>query len=148
MAIASLIILSGFLGQYTQFYPRTNYPGYGYYGRTPLTWYDPVRYARYYEGSGMYSYTPPAIEDPEVIAPKQSVMSLPGLTGLVVGLNEKGTAMTLRLPTKTVSVPFGPKTQFRSKDGSFPEIKPGLLVNVNQDTVTVLSQGRGGQGTP
>ena len=134
MATASLLILTGFLGQNTQYYSRSVYPGYGYYGQTPLTWYDPVRYARYYEGAGMYNYVPPAIEEPEVIVPKQSVMAMPGLTGLVVGMNEKQNSVTLRLPMKTVSVTFGPKTQFRSKDGSFPEIKPGVLVNINQDT--------------
>src|SRR5690349_7001658 len=80
------------------------YPGYGYFGRSPLPWYDPIRYARYYSGSGFYNYTPPPIENPEVIVPRQSATSLPGITGLVVGMNEAGTSLTLRLPMKTVSV--------------------------------------------
>jgi hypothetical protein len=144
MTMAYLVILSSFVGQFnnTQYYARGVYPGYGYFGRSPLPWYDPVRYARYYSGSGFYSYTPPPIADPEVIIPKHSVTSMPGLTGLVVGLNEANKSITLRLPVKTVSVPFGPKTKFQSSDGSFPEIKPGMLVNVDHDTITVLNRGR------
>jgi hypothetical protein len=148
MAAACLIIVSSLVGQlqFTHYYargPGYGYGGYGgYYGRTPLPLYDPIRYARYYSGSGFYTYAPPAIANPRVIVPFKSVMSLPGITGRVVGLDERRKLITLRLPAESIEVPFGPFTKFRAADGSFPEITPGMLINVNHNMVTVLARGQ------
>ena len=74
MTAACLLLMSGVLGQYP-YYPGGGYApayGYGYYQRTPLTYYDPMRYARYYSGSGYYSYAPPAVANPEVLTPRRS----------------------------------------------------------------------------
>jgi hypothetical protein len=129
MIAAYLVMASSVLGQY------------GVFGRTPAWLYDPIRYARFYSGSGYYNYPPPVLAPPKVLAPRRSVMSLPGLTGRVVGLNERQKLITLRLPAETVNVPFGPFTRFQAADGSFPEIAPGMLINVNQNMVTVLARG-------
>ena len=136
MAAASLIILTSMFGQFPY-----HSGGYGYYGRTPLPLYDPIRYARYYSGSGYYAYTPPAIAPPKVLIPTRSISSLPGLTGRVVALNERQQLITLRLAAQTVEVPYGPLTQFRAADGDFPEITPGILINVNHNLITVIRRG-------
>jgi hypothetical protein len=133
MIAAYLVMASSVLGQY------------GFYGRTPLWLYDPVRYSRFYSGSGYYSYPPPVVAPPRVLIPPRSVMSLPGLTGRVIGLNERQKLITLRLPAETVNVPYGPFTRFDTIDGSFPEIVPGMLINVNQNRVTVLARGQYGR---
>jgi len=137
MAAASLIMLTGVLGQFPYQHPG----GYGYYGRTPLPLYDPIRYARYYSGSGYYAYNPPAIAPPKVLIPRRAISSLPGLTGRVVALNERQQLITLRLAAETVEVPYGPLTQFRAADGDFPEITPGILINVNHNLITVIRRG-------
>jgi hypothetical protein len=145
MVTASLWIVASTLGQFTiqqSSHGRGIYGGYGYYGRTPLWLYDPVRYNRFYSGSGFYNYPPPVIAPPKVLIPQRSVDSLPGLTGRVVGLNMRQKLITLRLPAETIDVPYGPLTRFRAVDGSFPEITPGDLVNVNQNQVTVLARGQ------
>jgi hypothetical protein len=116
--------------------------GQGFFGQTPLWLYDPVRYARFYSGSGYYNYPPPVLAPPRVVVPPRSVMSLPGLTGRVIGLNERQKLITLRLPAETVNVPYGPFTRFQAADGSFPEIAPGMLINVNRNMVTVLARGQ------
>src|SRR5436305_14539004 len=106
MTAACLLLVSSVLGQYP-YYPGVGYsPSYGYgygssygYGfpqRTPLPYMDPTRYARYYSGSGYYSYTPPAIANPEVLSPKRSVTSLPGTTGLVLAVDAKKKPLTLQ----------------------------------------------------
>jgi hypothetical protein len=140
MSAACLIILSSVVGQFPYQYPR-GYGGYGYYGRTPLPLYDPIRYARYYSGSGFYSYSPPAIAPPKVLVPQRAISSLPGLTGRVVALNERQQLITLRLAAQTVEVPYGPLTQFRAVDGDFPEITPGILINVDHNMITVIRRG-------
>jgi hypothetical protein len=131
MVSLPLLMVSSALGQY-----------FGYYGRTPLPLYDPVRYARYYSGSGFYTYAPPAVYPPRVIIPYRSVSSLPGITGRVLELDERRKLIMLRGPAETIQVPFGPLTRFRAVDGSFPEITPGMLINVNQNMVTVLARGQ------
>jgi hypothetical protein len=132
MVAAYLLMASSVVGQY------------GFYGRTPLWLYDPVGYSRFYSGSGYYGYPPPVVAPPRVLVPPRSVMSLPGLTGRVIGLNERQKLITLRLPAETVNVPYGPFTRFEAIDGSFPEIAPGMLINVNQNRVTVLARGQYG----
>ena len=134
MTTACLFVLTSVVGQF----PYQQQRGYGYYGRTPLPLYDPIRYARYYSGSGYYNYAPPAIAPPKVIVPRRAISSLPGLTGRVVALNERQQLITLRLAAETVEVPYGPLTRFRAADGDFPEITPGILINVNQNTITVI----------
>jgi hypothetical protein len=137
MTAACLLLVSSVVGQYPYYPSGGYYPGYGYY-RTPLQSYDPMRYARYYSGSGYYSYAPPAIANPEVITPKQPLTSLPGTTGLVVSVNEQKKLITVQLPANTVTVAYGPQTHFLASDGNFPVIKPGNLINVNQNTITIL----------
>jgi len=138
MSAACFLLLSSVVGQYP-YYPQGGYgPGYGYYTRTPLQYYDPTRYARYYSGSGYYSYAPPAIANPEVLVPKQPAASMPGTTGLVIAVDEQKKLISLQLPASTVSVPYGPNTHFLASDGNFPVIKPGNLINVNQNTITIL----------
>jgi hypothetical protein len=132
MTAACLLVLSGVVGQFPY--------GYGY-GRTPLPYYDPIRYARFYNGEGYYNYVPPPIANPRVIVPWRSVDSLPGLTGRVLGLNQSRKLITLRLPADTIHVPYGDKTRFRALDGGFPEIAPGMLINVDHGTITVLNRG-------
>jgi hypothetical protein len=144
MATACLFILSSVVGQFPYSYNPGGYyhGGYVYYGRTPLPLYDPIRYSRFYSGSGYYNYVPPAIANPRVIIPYRSIDSLPGFTGRVVGLNERQKLITLRLPAETIAVPYGDKTQFRALDGGFPEIAPGMLINVNRNQITVLNRGQ------
>jgi hypothetical protein len=137
MTAACLILVSSVVGQYP-YYPGGGGYGYGY-GRTPLSTYDPVRYNRFYEGSGSYSYAPPVIANSEIINFKQPVpTTLPGVTGLVVALNQQQKQITVQLAASTVSVPYGPSTHFLASDGDFPVIKPGNLINVNQNTITIL----------
>jgi hypothetical protein len=62
------------------------------------------------------------------------------MTGLVVAVNEPQKSITLQLPTGTVAVPYGPDTHFLASDGHFPVIKPGNLINVNQNTITILKR--------
>jgi hypothetical protein len=142
MTAACLLLMSSVVGQYPYYPGGGYYPGYGngYYMRTPLQAYDPTRYARYYSGSGYYSYAPPAIANPEVFTPKQPVGSLPGTTGLVVSVDEKKKLITVQLPANTVAVAYGPQTHFLASDGNFPVIKPGNLINVNQNTITILQR--------
>ena len=140
MTAAWLVLLSSVVGQY----PSYPFYGYGngyrnpYYGRIPLQTYDPTRYARYYSGSGYYNYVPPAIANPEVLVPKQGVPQLPGTTGLVIAVDEQKKRITLQLPASTAAVAYGPNTHFLASDGNFPIIKPGNLINVNQNTITIL----------
>ena len=127
-------------------------PGYGlgYYGRTPLQYYDPMRYNRFYSGEGYYTFVPPPIENPQVInlrrtsapssgvTPTSSTAATAGTTGLVVALNEQKKEITLRIPAGTAVVSYGPTTHFVAADGDLPVIKPGNLINVNQSTITIL----------
>src|SRR5262245_42098900 len=114
MGAACLIVLTSIVGQFPYPLARGYGYGYGFYGRTPLPLYDPIRYARFYNGSGYYGYAPPAIAPPKVIVPSRPISSLPGLTGRVVALNERKQLITLRLAAETVDVPYGPLTQFRA----------------------------------
>jgi hypothetical protein len=142
MTAACLILVSSVVGQYP--YNRVAGYGYGYgYGRTPLSYYDPVRYNRYYEGSGYYNYAPPVIANSEIINFQKPVpTTLPGVTGLVVSLDEQRKQITLQLAASTMSVPYGAGTHFLANDGDFPVIKPGNLINVNQNTITILRRGQ------
>jgi hypothetical protein len=155
MSAAWLFLMSSVVGQYP-YYPGGAYaPGYGgYYWRTPLNYYDPVRYARYYSGSGYYYYAPPAVANPEVInlrrpapTPAPATALRPatapapastGTTGVVTAVDEAQKRITLQLPVGTTSVAYGPNTHFLATDGNFPVIKPGNLINVNQNTITIL----------
>jgi hypothetical protein len=138
MVSACLILMGTVVGQY----PHQGSYGYGYFNRTPLPLYDPIRYARFYGGSGYYNFVPPAVASPKVLVPQRAITSLPGLTGRVVALNERQQLITLRLAAETVEVPYGPLTQFRAADGDFPEIKPGILINVNRNLITVIRKGQ------
>jgi hypothetical protein len=60
------------------------------------------------------------------------------MTGVVLALNEPKKQITLQLPAGTAVVPYGPTTHFLASDGDFPVIKPGNLINVNQNTITIL----------
>jgi hypothetical protein len=152
MTAISLFLMSSIVGQYPYvpggYAPMYPY-GYGYYGRTPLQVYDPTRYARFYSGEGYYSYAPPVVANPEVLvpphttqtptrtqAPRQAAAS--GFTGLVLGVDESRKQITVQLPTSKVNVPYGPTTHFLAADGNFPVIKPGNLISVNQNTITIL----------
>jgi hypothetical protein len=182
MTASTILLLAALTGQYP-YNPYNPYQtggyrygyGYGYGPRTPLPTYDPVRYARYYSGEGLYGFAPPVIANPEVInlrppatttpvysqpaAPTSyvyqpitppTVVSQPvtpapnrvttsqGLTGQVLALNEPQRQITLQLPTGTTTVPYGANTHFLSSDGNFPVIKPGAIISVNQNTITVL----------
>jgi len=170
MTTACLLLMSSVVGQMS-YYPQNGYfpgytngyfPGYanGYYNnRIPLQYYDPIRYARYYEGSGFYTYTPPPIADSEIInlrppattsqpaansqpaaTSQPAANSQPGMTGLVLAVNEPQKSITLQLPTGTTAVSYGPYTHFLASDGNFPVIKPGNLINVNQNTITILKR--------
>jgi hypothetical protein len=98
-----------------------------------------------YRGLGYYNFAPPAIANPKVIIPSRAITSLPGITGRVVALNERQQLITLRLPAETVEVPYGPLTQFRAADGDFPEITPGILINVSRNMITVIGSRTGDQ---
>ena len=157
---ALLIVSSSLLGQ-APYYPGYTYApsygyGYGYYNRTPLPNYDPMRYARFYSGEGYYSYAPPVIASPEVInfphpataqpsanagGQAQAPQGTPaGVTGVVVALDESKKQIKLQLPNGNATVAYGPNTHFMSSDGNVPAIKPGNLVNVNQNTITILKR--------
>ena len=157
MTPAYLLLISSVLGQYPSppgsyapAYGIGNGYGYGYYGRTPLQTYDPMRYARFYNGEGYYTFVPPAIENPEVInlrppvtptsnvTPTSSVAARSGTTGVVLALNEPKKQITLQIPAGTAVVSYGPTTHFVAADGDLPVIKPGNLINVNQSTITIL----------
>jgi hypothetical protein len=141
---ACVLIASSCLGQFPG---RVGYGRGGFlYGQTPLWLYDPIRYSRFYSGQGFYNYPPPVFAPPKVLVPRRSVMSLPGLTGRVVGLDQRRKLIHLRLAAETITVPFGPFTKFDAVDGGFPEIAPGMLVNVNQNRVVVLARGEPSQG--
>ena len=109
MVSLPLLMVSSALGQY-----------FGYYGRTPLPLYDPVRYARYYSGSGFYTYAPPAVYPPRVIIPYRSVSSLPGITGRVLELDERRKLIMLRGPAETIQFRLVPSRDFARLTGAFP----------------------------
>jgi len=151
MTAACLILMSSVVGQYYSSplggsVPVYNNNGYGYYGypRTPLPYVDPMRYNRFYSGEGYYTYAPPVIANPEVINLNRPVTPAPattpttGTTGTVIGLNEPKKQITLQIPAGTLIVAYGPSTHFLAADGDLPVIKPGNLVNVNQNTITIL----------
>jgi hypothetical protein len=128
--------MSSVVGQYPYYYA----PAYGYYGRTPLNYYDPMRYNRFYSGEGYYTYAPPGIQNPEVVNFRKPATPSPGTTGVVTAVDENKKRITLQLPVGTMSVAYGPTTHFLANDGNFPIIKPGNLVNVNQNTITILQR--------
>jgi hypothetical protein len=162
MTAAYLILMSSVLGQYPVYntgfgYYYGNYPYYGGYGGTPLYYYDTVRYNRYYGASGYYTYEPPGIANPEVVnfrgpatpQPPQpqnrqqpqaqpQPQPQPATTGLVTAVDEQKKQITLQLPVGTTKVAYGPTTHFLASDGNFPVIKPGNLISVNQNTITIL----------
>lgn len=153
MTAACLLLMSSVVAQY---FPMGGYgtgygPGYGYantngygYGapfyRTPLELYDPVRYSRYYSGEGYYTYNPPVIANPEVINLRQptQTQSRPSITGVVLAVDEPHKQIKLQLPTSVAMVPYGPNTHFLAADGDFPVIKPGNLVKVEENTITIV----------
>jgi hypothetical protein len=140
MTAAYFLVIASALGQYP-YYPPGGYApgyGYGYYGRTPLPAYDPMRYSRFYSGEGYYRVAPPVIANPEVLTPRRTDESLPGTTGLVLAVDEQKKQITLQLPASKLTVAYGPATHFLATDGNFPVIKPGNLINVNQNTITIL----------
>jgi hypothetical protein len=141
---ATLLLLSSVLGQYPYYPPAGYAPGYGYpyYGRTPLQTYDPMRYNRYYSGEGFYTYNPPAIENPEVINFRQPAPAPtpapPTITGVVLAVDEPHKQLKVQLPTTVTTIAYGPSTHFLAADGNFPVIKPGNLIKVEQNTITIL----------
>jgi hypothetical protein len=140
MTAAYILLISSTLGQ-TVYYPAGAYApgyGYGYFGRTPLPAYDPMRYNRFYSGEGFYGFAPPPVANPEVVNLRRTDQSVPGKTGVVLAVDEQQKKITLQLPTSKETVAYGPTTHFLAADGNFPVIKPGNLVNVNQNTITIL----------
>jgi hypothetical protein len=119
-------------------------PGYGYgYGFVPRPYYDPAGYYRYYSGTGYYTVPPTYVGTPRVITVPRPLMDRPGVTGRVVSIDEGSKTVTLRLPAETARFRYGPSTRWRSLDDSFPEVRPGAIVNVDRDVVTVLRRGDG-----
>ena len=139
MTAAYFLLLSSVVGQYP-YYPAVGGYGYGYpyYGRTPLPAMDPMRYSRFYSGEGYYRVAPPVIANPEVINLRRTESNPPGTTGLVLAVNEDKKQITLQLPASKTTISYGPGTHFVATDGNFPVIKPGNLINVNQNTITIL----------
>jgi hypothetical protein len=146
MGIALLVALGsvgqfGYAGPFQGGFGR---PGFGYFGYPlSLPYYDPIGYYRYYNGAGYYRLAPTPVFPPKVITIRPWLMERPGLTGRVVGLDERARTITLRLPAETVLVRYGSETRWRAVDDSFPEIRPGALINVDHGTITVLRQGEG-----
>jgi hypothetical protein len=148
MTGAYLLLISSTLGQYPYYPPGAYAPGYGYgyYARTPLPALDPMRYNRFYSGEGFYTFAPPVIVNPEVInlrppgtPTSTSISTSPAnLTGLVLAVDEPKKQITVQLPASKVIVPYGPATHFVAADGNLPVIKPGNLISVNQNTITIL----------
>jgi hypothetical protein len=141
-----LLVALGSAGQFG--YPGGNfyggYGGFGWYGypyahtAAPNRFWDPVGYARFYNGAGYYTTPRTPVYPPKVITVPKGLMDLPGVTGRVIGLDEQERLITLRLPAETVRVRYGPGTRWRSADDGFPEVRPGAIVNVDGATVTVL----------
>ena len=145
MQIALLLAL-GSVGQFGYAGPFGSHghggfagPGFGLYGYAiSRPAYDPILYYRTYNGSGFYTLRPTPVFPPKVITLAPGLMGRPGVTGRVVKLDEGSKTITLRLPAETVLVRYGAATRFLSLDESFPEIKPGVIVNVDGGTITVL----------
>jgi hypothetical protein len=154
MTAAWLLLASSVLGQVNPYYPAGytlgygNTYGYGYFARTPLPAFDPMRYNRFYSGEGFYNFAPPVVANPEVInlrRPDTSTStstlassSSATLTGQVLAVDEPKKQITVQLPAGKVIVPYGPTTHFVAADGNLPVIKPGNLINVSQNTITIL----------
>ncbi len=146
MGIALLVAL-GSVGQMGLYSGSYGHPGFGYglgygYGIS-RPYYDPIGYYRYYNGAGYYTLPPTPVFPPKVITIQPRIMDRPGVTGRVVSLDEGTRTIMVRLPAETVAVRYGPATRFTSVTDSFPEIRPGALINVDRETITVL---RGGDG--
>ena len=147
MSVALLVVL-GSIGQYGYAGPYLShggYAGYGYgygYGLSRPA-YDPIGYYRYYNGAGFYRLPPTPVFPPKVITIRPGLMDRPGVTGRVLGLDEAAKAISLRLPAETVSVRYGPGTRFRSIGDGFPEVRPGAIINVDRETITVLGMADG-----
>ena len=140
MTATYLLLMSSVLGQYP-YIRRDGYaPGYGYpyYGRTPSQAYDPMRYNRYWRsGEGYYTYTPPPIENPEVInfpRPASASQSPRSPEWCSRSTSPTG-AFKVQLPTSVTTVAYGPATHFVATDGNFPVIKLGNLIKVDQNTI-------------
>lgn len=150
MSVALLVVLGsvgqiGYAGPYVSHggYYAGDGDGYGYgYGLSRPA-YDPVGYYRYYSGSGFYTLPRTPVFPPRVISIRPGLMDRPGVTGRVIGLDERAQSISLRLPAGTVSVHYGPGTRFRSLDDGFPEVRPGAIVNVDRETITVLEMAGG-----
>ena len=142
MGFALLLVL-GSVGQVGYAGPYVShggyYAGYGYGFGLSRPAYDPIGYYRYYSGSGFYTLAPTPVFPPKVISIRPGLTDRPGVTGRVIGLDERARSITLRMPAETVSVHFGPGTRFRSVDGGFPEIRPGAIINVDRETITVVA---------
>jgi hypothetical protein len=154
-----ILLASSLLGQVNPYYPAgytlgsgNNYGyGYGYFGGTPLPLYDPLRYNRFYSGQGVYGFEPPTIANPHVISVRRpdtstattastaTASSSSGtLTGQVLALDEPKKQIIVQLPAGKVIVPYGPETHFLAVDGDLPVIKPGNLISVRLNTITIL----------
>jgi hypothetical protein len=146
MTAALIVLVSSALGQTNPYYPAGfslgygNTYGYGYFGRTPLPALDPMRYNRFYSGEGFYNFAPPVIANSEVINFRRSdtTTSSSALTGRVLAVDESKKQITVQLPASKVIVPYGPTTHFVAADGNLPVIKPGNLISVDQNTITIL----------
>jgi hypothetical protein len=152
MTAAWLLLASSVLGQVNPYYPAGytlgygNTYGYGYFARTPLPAFDPMRYNRFYSGEGFYNYAPPVVANPEVINLRRpdsststsALSSSATLTGQVLAVDEPKKQITVQLPASKVIVPYGPTTHFVAADGNLPVIKPGNLISVSQNTITIL----------
>ena len=147
---ALCLLASCLLGQYAGSfgtgynpYPYGVTPGYRSRTGAPSWFYDPIGYSRFYSGAGYYPLGRQVIANPKVIVPRRAPMSLPGVTGRVVALDEGQRLITVRLPAETVRIHYGPETSWRSVGDEFPEIKAGAIINadVEQGTITVLRPG-------
>jgi hypothetical protein len=118
---SGLILMAATLaGQYVQPLARDRVYGYGY--QTPLPYYDPAGYHRRYPewvGSVVSG-----VGNPRTI-------NLPGVeqTGRVESVDFENQLITLRLPTETVRLHYGPRTYW---DGTYEDLKPGTVLSFNE----------------
>jgi hypothetical protein len=143
MTAAWILLVSSAFGQINPYYPGGYSVGYGntygYFARTPLPAFDPMRYNRFYSGEGYYTSSPPVIANPEVINFRRSDSATSaGLTGQVLAVDEPRKQIIVQFPASKVIVPYGPTTHFVAADGNLPVIKPGNLISVSQNTITIL----------
>jgi hypothetical protein len=135
--LGTLILAAGLTGQLQIPYgapvpPMYSYPWMSYY--PPGTYYFPA-----YPYGVPFGYSRWAVQRPKVIVAPKGLMDYPGVTGRVVDFDEGSRTITLRLPAETVRVRYGPGTKWRSVWlNGFPELRPGVLINIDRDVITVL----------